>query len=318
MRRQPFSSHAILLHGPRKSGTSLLHNLLDGGSQILMLPGELKIKRSWRNYVEEKDLPLLYLQKGRHDFPRMHEITERILRVRPDFGFIGLSREQSTALFDFDSFATNLSALLQSETPISYRDIIRHDVESFADALRQKHHYSHWAAKEVGSNSSRIVSQFSATFPESKMIYLARDPRFVVRSILLDRKRKGIQLKASQIWLECVKTQKAVDFVFEQATKGQFVITYENLTTNTEAVMRKLAEYLEVDFEPIFCEPTVLGVPAVVRTSSQKTTSVFQQSENWTAGLNAKQILCMKAFFKFKKYSQRNSKNYKESVALLS
>lgn len=321
MPNQLFSSNAVLVYGPRKSGTSLLHNLLDGGPEILMLPGEIKIKESLRENATKTDLPRRYAQLGRLDFPDMHVLQDNTLHARPDFSFEGLNREQSSELFDFDSYARSLSTLLQSDEFTTYHDIVRHDVESFRRALRKAPEYSGWAAKDVGGNPSRITAQFSQSFPNSKIVYLARDPRFVVRSILMDRQRKGISLKNSQVWYECVKAQKIVDFIFQQAENGAFVISYETLTKNTEATMRRVVDYLQLDFAPIYCEPTALGVPVVVRTSSQKTTKVFQPVEDWKKNLTSSQVLCMNLFFsgrpKLKSLRGQNRVSYQESSAKL-
>ena len=40
----PWTDRAVLLYGPRKSGTSLLLNLLDGGEEIVAFPREMKLK----------------------------------------------------------------------------------------------------------------------------------------------------------------------------------------------------------------------------------------------------------------------------------
>ncbi|MEF8848944.1 MAG: hypothetical protein V5A68_07410, partial [Candidatus Thermoplasmatota archaeon] len=36
--------NAVLIYGPRKAGTTLLDNLLDGNSELFVHPRELKIK----------------------------------------------------------------------------------------------------------------------------------------------------------------------------------------------------------------------------------------------------------------------------------
>ena len=40
----PWAEHGILVYGPRKAGTTLFQNLLDGGDQVFAYPAELKLK----------------------------------------------------------------------------------------------------------------------------------------------------------------------------------------------------------------------------------------------------------------------------------
>ena len=45
---------SVLVYGPRKAGTTLLQNLLDGGKQILMIPVELKIKFMYKKIFSDQ------------------------------------------------------------------------------------------------------------------------------------------------------------------------------------------------------------------------------------------------------------------------
>lgn len=57
---------AILLLGPRKSGTTLLQSLLDGAGGLIVLPGEMKLKRlSDFESLDAKDRGEYYVSTGR-------------------------------------------------------------------------------------------------------------------------------------------------------------------------------------------------------------------------------------------------------------
>src|SRR5688500_17214800 len=50
----------ILVYGPRKGGTTLFQNLLDGTSQLMVYPTELKLKYFARNEAKTHDIASYY------------------------------------------------------------------------------------------------------------------------------------------------------------------------------------------------------------------------------------------------------------------
>jgi hypothetical protein len=328
---EDFSSRALLLYGPRKSGSSLLHNLLDGGSHLLMLPGELKIKPLVQKQKFRKTLVQHYVQRGRLGFTEMLEgsvLEPETLRPKAGYHFTGLSVEQMNELFDLDLYVQRLREMLL-DPPESYGAIVQRDVEAFREALKlPEKKYSCWAAKEVGGNTEELIPFFQQTFPVPKIIYIARDPRFVVRSIVMDRRRKGIHLGYRGTWDECKRAQVVINHIYQSAfdNPNAIVVIYEKLTENLEAEMRRIAKLLEIPFEPILCQPTTLGVPVVVRTSSQKTTAVFKPEADWKKDLTPAQVAAIKLFHAVKplrynltsgKYSGKYVGKYVKYSALL-
>ncbi len=272
-------------------------NLLDGGSRMLMLPGELKLKPQVRQTFTPESLVRTYVQKGRKDLERLtiYDKQSDTLRVREEFSFENLSAQQSREIFDAQRYVERMSTRLQNP-PATYGDLVRFDVETFASCVRPAREYSCWGAKEVGgANSQTVITFFRSQFPGARIVLQVRDPRFIVRSIILDRRRNNINLKPTAVWRECWEAQEIINFVYENIGR-EIVLTYEHLTRDTEGETRRLAAALELPFEPIYCEPSTLGVPVVVRTASQKTTKVFQQEQNWRKDLKPSQIAAMNLF----------------------
>lgn len=272
-------------------------NLLDGGSQMLMLPGELKLKPQVRRTFTPESLVRTYVQKGRKDLERLtiYDKHNNTLQAREDFSFENLSPQQSHEIFDAQRYVERMSTRLQNP-PATYGDMVRFDVETFASCVRPAREYSCWGAKEVGgADSQTVIAFFRSQFPGAKIVLQVRDPRFIVRSIILDRRRNNIHLRPAAIWRECFEAQEIINFVYAQIGR-EIVLTYEHLTRDTEGETRRLADALGLAFEPIYCEPSTLGVPVVVRTASQKTTQVFQQAQDWTKDLKPSQIATMNLF----------------------
>lgn len=302
-----FLERAVLLYGLRKAGTSLVHNLLDGGSQLLMLPGEIKVNYMtvMRKTGVPADFPAAYLRKGRLDFPCLLDIggsSPADITPKSSYNIEGLTKEQTNAVLDTEGYVRRLATILDGG-PQNYAELVRHDVASFAASLRgeAQRDYSCWAAKEVGGQSERLVQFHREMFPQGKVVFIARQPQFVVRSIICDRRRKGIAMTWRNVWFECYKAQGLINFLAQQRQAGKnsdTFVAYETLTENPEKEMHRVAQHLEIPYEPIFCEPTALGQKVVVRTSSQKTTAVFRQESNWKKDLNARELNAMAVFFR--------------------
>jgi hypothetical protein len=302
-----FLERAVLLYGPRKAGTSLVHNLLDGGSELLMLPGELKLNSMTlaRKNFPASEFAKAYLEKGRLDFPALFRIngtTPGDVSPRPEYQVEGLDKEQTTALLDTQGYVARLAQLLESR-PEDFGTLIRHDVAAFRDSLRgsARRDYQCWAAKDVGGRSERVISFYRETFPAGKIVFIGRQPQFVVRSIVLDRRRKGREMKWREVWTECLKAQGLINYLWQQqqaANPSDTFVIYEKLTEQTETEMRRIAAHIGIPFEPILCEPTTLGQPVVVRTSSHKTTKVFKQENSWKKDLAPAQANAIATFFR--------------------
>jgi hypothetical protein len=283
MSHDTFFHHATLVYGPRKAGTTLLQKLLDGTSSMLMLPGELKLKRlALRKNAPAPEFVDYYARKGRSDFPLLNA---------PDFAFEGLDAEQTRELFDAPTFAQKLN-VFQEQNLQTPGEVFRADVENFASCLKgsAKRSYARWSAKEVGGSPDVALQFFREALPDARAVFLVRNPNFIVRSILLDRRRKGVRLRLPQIWKECLEAQTIINYAFHHALKNETVVAYEHLTANTESEMQRIAKSLDLPFEEILTTPSTLGVPVVVRTSSKATQKVFQQEGDWRKDLYSDQI----------------------------
>lgn len=296
-----FLEHAVLVYGPRKAGTTLLQSLLDGGQALLMIPGELKLKRlAPRKNLPAREFIKFYMQKGRSDFKALiqdssdgqHELT-----LRRDFHFTSLTQEQTERLFDCRLYVEKLDEM-KTKTPAHPGEVIRTDTSAFVAALRAgRRDYRQWAAKEVGGDDpGRVVDFFRGVFPRAKVVFLVREPAFIVRSIILERRRRGVRLGLSQIIAECIEAQNIINYAMRYAVGREIVVAYEHLTRDTAAEMSRIATALGIPFEPVLCTATTLGVQTVVSTSSRSTKEVFQQPEKWTKDLTFGQVCCIRLF----------------------
>ena len=318
-----FLNNAVLVYGPRKSGTTLLQSLLDGGAQMLMLPGEAKIKFLFEPRVGAPYLLRYAFQNENKDW--MFEratIGARALEKVPDGVHLpGLSLEETARVFDLQPYRDALKKLHDAEPNHTYERIacgdasphreysqaaeeMRAEVQSFASSVRGREysqsetppHFKSWAIKEVGGHPRAIIESWRAIVPNLKVVFLVREPRFIVRSIILDRRRKGVQLGFFKIWKECESAQDTVGAAFSRKFDCDIVVSYEQLTRDTQAEMKRIAKTIGIDWEEKLGAPTMLCASAVVRTSSEKTAQVFKSEKNWDADLLPYQKRAIRCF----------------------
>jgi len=169
-----FMTRPVLVYGPRKAGTTLLQSLLDGGSSLLMLPDELKLKYITRTSWGKKQKPARwFVQNGRSFFPGIFRINDDggTVTVNPGNKFAGLDRPQLEEILDLDIYASGLKSLLDRD-PSDVAELIRSDVRAFADALRTKPVEAVcWGSKEVGGSPDRVTSLYRRCFPEGRIVY---------------------------------------------------------------------------------------------------------------------------------------------------
>jgi hypothetical protein len=261
----PWVERGVLVYGPRKAGTTLFQNLLDGGDQLFAYPAELKLK----SFVRKPE-------RGR-------DIEKYFSRSRiPAVDSPHLSQDRYQDLW---------AAARMQRTLRGLAEFIRYDAAAvFASCSNAPAGVEMWCAKEVGGPTLKILQTWRAMFPGGKALFITRDPLMVTRAVLNDRRRKGIRLSLLQIAHQTYDPMRVVSAQSRLlADRDVFLITYEDLVADTAGVMAEVAEFLGVSNTPKFEAPTIFSEPVVVRTASRQTTAVFRQVTSWKDGLTRRE-----------------------------
>ncbi|MEV7005600.1 sulfotransferase [Streptosporangium sp. NPDC051022] len=132
-------------------------------------------------------------------------------------------------------------------------------------------------------------------FPDAQFVHLIRDGRDCVASLKEMPWYKGSAYSAVSAWAE------AIDFARHGAPKlpeGSYhELRYEDLTTEPEAHLRRLCDFVGEEFDPAMCEPRLMAGVAVpehkswhARTHGEVTTS---RSGTWRDRLDPWEVsLC--------------------------
>lgn len=253
---------AILIYGPRKAGTTLYQNLLDGTPGLAAYPVEMKMKFFVRQPLDAPIAVKDYLDKSK----------------LKDLKHEGFAHAYRAAWQDVHDDSLPLKAL------------IARDLAALAKARPEMAAASGWSAKEVGGDTRRIIARWRKMFPQGKVLFIVRDPLMVTRAVLNDRHRKERRLSVWNIARETFDPMRVVSAQLALADSPDVMtIAYEDLVRDTEVVMRAVARFTGLAFTPAMLKPTLLGEATVVRTASQKTEGIFQSEASWSDGLTTRE-----------------------------
>lgn len=285
MKNNEWLDKGVLIYGPRKGGTTLLENLHDGNNALFVHSQELKLK-SFLNatWMEQPSATKAYLN-------------------------LNLITEQTATNLDYPAYK-NLFAELESAS--TYCELLKTDIYNIYQSAKIKPQNPRmWIVKEVGGYTEHILALWRLTMPfNAPVIMILRDPLMVVRSIINDRRKKNIRLRAWEIFRE---TREAIRVFIKQLDylddPNTHYVTYDDLTASPENTMRGICDFLKIAYEDINSRPTIFGQSVVVSTSSKKSTQVFTSNKKWWQDLSLREQMCVKLsyclFFKPEKLSQR-------------
>jgi hypothetical protein len=256
----------VFICGLGRSGTTLLLNLLDGHPALLVLQGETRyyptvfgakvVARRLMRLAEFLDWPVAWLvartllrslvPRGRlacgSTLRRWHDqFTDRTGYSEADFTAL-LERTPESACF-FWTCALELGRAM--------------------DPHRQ-HPKRRWVEKTP--ETERFVAIIEAEIPgASRYLHIIRDPRAMCASRVLDPVRRATP-RERILSHGCYDWSLSVALAarYTRSLNGRYhVLRYEDLVEHTEAEMRRVAAFLEIEFFDVLLEPTLFGEPTV-------------------------------------------------------
>ncbi|MGE0212705.1 MAG: sulfotransferase [Parvibaculaceae bacterium] len=255
--------NAVLVYGPRKAGTTLFQNLLDGGEELFVYPHELKLKY-FVKHPPGADILSTYWRES------------RIPKVR-------------SPLLDLTRYAELWKSSGKGELP----ELVRRDARFVLESCgRKPSSLKLWAAKEVGGRSEGIFRLWRALFPQGRMLFILRDPRMVTRAVLNERRRLGHRPGLVELAREVIDPAKVAAAQARWLTDpAVLAITYEDLVADTPETMRRVAAFLGISYGDFLSYPSIFGASTVVATASQSEKSVFRSDAVWHKGLTRRERL---------------------------
>jgi hypothetical protein len=261
----PVNSPLVLISQVQRSGGSLLSQLFDGHPEVHAHPHELKIgnpkKYIWPE-IDLKDSPERWFEI------LFEDIVVRHLR----YGYKKMEKYEDTFLFIF-------LPSLQKEIFFKYLDSVKaNSLRDVFDAYMTSY-FGAWANNQNVLGQKKVITAFTPRlanipenmksyfdiYPDGKLISVIRDPKNWFPSAVRHNLNKyGDIRQALNQWNE-----SAQSMLWNKETYGDRVciINFDDLVKRTEAVMRYLAQFLNIQFDDILLTPTFNKIPIKPNTS---------------------------------------------------
>ena len=235
-----FYDRPVFVVGHRKTGTTLLQELLDGHPQLAVLPGESNHFHTFLPQVEGLAPELLAVEAQRWWLLRLVSPSGI-----PPFWALGRPSDR-------DPYADFTARLLGLAAANPERDVLGLAAVSLGPGERVA-----WVEKTPG-HEHRLDAILTA-YPEARFVHVVRDPRSVAAAIVrLDR--------ATDRPTDLVDVGLTIRRSFEAAERSRetryLVLRYEDLVTDPEPTMRRVADFVGVEWSESVLSPTVGGVGA--------------------------------------------------------
>jgi hypothetical protein len=238
----------VFVCGHRKSGTTMLANLLDGHPKLAVYP---------------IDLALLYAYFP--EFMRTHHGPDELRARLATVLFADLRQRIDARLLDVDRLEREFFDGLPDEALLRPDILIARLMAAFCKV-------SGAGAKQWGvfkETSIEIYAQeILGWFPEARFIHLVRDPRdnFAALATGVDRYYSRLGEDHNRT-LASLLNRVGIGFRMAQENNEQLgagryhVLRFEDLTAAPERSMQAIADFLGIDMQPGLLTPTLLGHP---------------------------------------------------------
>lgn len=260
--------------GAPRSGTSLLHLLLQDHKDVSALPTEHTTFERFFQIAENErgnyfSGPFIKTKEGGQQSSMASEQISAKKKIR-----LQKEMNQSYGLdIDFSLFLDTYLKSIDSEH-ITIQGVLNALIEALSksNSYFGGHHKSgNYLAFKQPFFTDLYAQDIFKEIPEAKFLYILRDPvtRYISAKERLNKqyKQKGGKSVRLNLHHQCLAHCQVSTASYYQALENERVIgkenykilKFENLIENTEEVMRDVAQWLGLEFTDSMMSPTMLG-----------------------------------------------------------
>lgn len=260
---------ATFIGGSPRSGTTLMHALLDGHPDLLVFPEEYL-------YLQPRQIP----GEQTPSIPEALFKDKVVLRLQGKKNFLDELHEENRAYrFDYQRFEEGVNHYFRQARAQGDEDALKVlALEAILSGFSRsvgKEHYSRWVVKHPLYELH--WKQLFSDFPNAKLLYMIRDPRDVILSraikksrkhylqqggTLAEWKSKPVDLRPSmrflQEWERSMLAYHEIRKAFPEHIRG---VRYEDLVSCPQEIMAAVADFSGIAWNACLIVPTFLGLP---------------------------------------------------------
>jgi hypothetical protein len=310
--------NAVLISGQMKVGGTLFSCMLDGSSDLFVLPDvtefrilfqkEYKNSRhmafdwalGFNNIFQGSKEPLFNFDPSDKKTTIPLEYTElplSLFKLRGNFR--GLNSWED--YFSMNEYHRTLKILLEKNVE-SKKDVIRSTVLSTIAACHDKglsQNITRWGYRGIQSVLTSIfkkvqlqdneVEEFFKTFPQGLAIFQVRAPHAIVLSLGNHYKKARSSFGRIHHWISFLNDCKiaheslkmTIDFQNKYSPEKLMIVKYEDIIEDPEGTMSEICPFLGISYSSLLTFPTLLGQPSTVITAFETDGSKVDESKSY-------------------------------------
>ncbi|HEV2539339.1 MAG TPA: sulfotransferase [Frateuria sp.] len=248
------ASHAppVFLLGSHKSGSSLLRSLLDSHPELAVLPKEthlFQFTNHWVDYRRRRNVPRTL---GHQDF-----FDQLLQQIRQDTGPDNPYADAPGFRYRMDVLEARLRRLDPDDMPSFFLGYMRAAHEAALGTPPPAGR----ALVEKSVEHAEFAYVLACYFPGARFIHIVRNPYATLVAV-----RRMLQKRSPRfpyLWPMASSLHNSYHDLFTNrlAVPNYLCLRFEDLVCDTEAVMRKVAAFLGIGYQPTLLQPTSMGRP---------------------------------------------------------
>ncbi len=257
----------VLIYGCRKTGSTLTQRLLELDGYTFF-PVETKLK-SFKKFLSNKSN--INIDQLKKHFPIKYISEFKLNEI------------------EYDKYLVD-----------NYKNV--HDINDFiklhVGALEkaQNKFNKNFIIKEISGDTKLLLDEFLEKVSSPKVIFINRNPKFITKAVFTDRKRRKIKISLKKKILETIEPQVILSQIRNyKDNKNVYIINYEDLISNSEFEIKKVCDFLNLDYLKKYSIPTLNGTRTIVDTSSKKDFKVFESGESLKKGISFTEYVLIKS-----------------------
>ena len=305
MNKEKKNKETIIIFGQKKTGSSLIRQLLDGHPELFVYPTEFNSNYVFTkintlsnvnfigNYLLNTNDYLKSKTSKRNNYTRNFDNFHQI-----ENEFLSCENTNKLKKIDFNIYRKSL--LKQSKNIKSKYSILEIERKAIQESLSNKYIFGDKICfKEVGDDVSHLKSLLTKNII-NKVIFIKRNPEDILSSrIKFDAKTKNMKTNFVRKWstmLVYYNLNKQYNSFLEEFSNQTLIINYEQLVLNTNSTLNDIAKFLNIRHNNILHKTTMFGEISSVTTASRNGNgTVFSSSINSDLSFFDK-ILCQSTY----------------------
>ncbi len=238
----------IFIGGYRCSGTTLMTNLLDSHPDLLVWPDGSSFFFDY--------FPLLELENYSAD-EKIDFAVERLV------GRINIAGHGTANNLDVDDLKIEFKRIID-ECPVTPKNILVASMKAFKLWYQPNSKPKSWVLKTAISHT--YATEIMEWFPNAKFIIMLRDPRDIWASVAghWQREKDFFHSKRDLLQNMIEVLRDSIEFGLSAydlyGPEKIMFVHYENLVSEPEKNMKKVADFLGITYDEILTRPTVLNI----------------------------------------------------------